>query len=283
MNKKIQFIIIVLALLVPSQIVGQITESFTEPYDQRQLAVSQNQRLTFVGVKAGSAVSEGTLLAELEIEPLKQQLRLLELRAGSRAALKAAQTRVKVRKAKLDALTNISDDGFANPAEILKSEWEYEEAVAERDLAKLQIDESQIAVAKMKAEIRQKQIFSPIKGIVTEVFYKPGEVVGSGDSRFANIVQLERLKVRFYLGLPAIEQLNVGDSVDLLLNRKKPIVGKVEFVSPITSPDSGTARVEVVIENPDLAIRSGIPCSWQGPQIRQTAISIRNSKRGSTK
>ncbi|MEM7560921.1 MAG: efflux RND transporter periplasmic adaptor subunit, partial [Planctomycetota bacterium] len=76
------------------------------------------------------------------------------------------------------------------------------------------------------------------------------------------LVQLNVLKVEFSVPHQVAAQLTTGDSVTLRIGRQTPekAEGEIRFVSPVVDAQTGTSRVKVRIQNPDLQFRAGVSC-----------------------
>lgn len=260
---------LLLCIISATRSEAQVVHSFTEPYEQREVAASEPGAVSKTFVKEGQRVKAGDILAELANGDLRQKLRLAKLRASSEHKVNSAKAMVQVRLRQRDTLVPMLDSGHANQAEVEKAILDYAIVYSELQSAKLALEEHRIEYALIQAEIDRRTIKSPINGFVTEIHRRSGEYIAAAEPKFATIAQLDRLKVRFYLLAETAQELRAGQQVSLLLEtgdraNKQDIAGQVDFVSPITNPDSGTTRVDVVIENEDLKIRSGTPCLWNG-------------------
>ena len=170
--------------------------------------------------------------------------------------------RLQQRKETVESLVK---DGHANHYEVEQVKTEYETAVA--DFRALEDEKilNEIEVDRIQAQIGQRQIRSPLDGFVIRIHRQLGELVANTDPQFATLVKIDQLKIRFYLDAHWLEKLNVGDMVEVMVgNQHSTKQAIVKFVSPIIDPDSGTGRVDVVIDNQDLAIRSGTVCFFKG-------------------
>lgn len=253
---------LVACLAVPAQ--GQVTDSFTEPFERRNVAAAEPGAIATVQVEEGQQVKAGEVLAELQAADLHHKLQLAKLRAQSVYKKNSAQARLLMRAKQRDALIPMLQQGHANQAEVEIAKLEHEVALAELEAALQEIRENEIQCDLIEAEIERRTIRSPIDGVVINIRADSGEYISAAEPSFAAVAQLDRLRVRFYLLTPVAEELVPNQSVRLLLGSsyQQSCEASVHFVSPVTDPDSGTTRVDVVIENPGLKIRSGIPCRW---------------------
>ena len=74
--------------------------------------------------------------------------------------------------------------------------------------------------------------------------------------------------------------MQAGDQIPLVLIRSnREAIGLIEFVSPITDPDSRTVRVEVVIDNSLRQYRAGVPVRIGSfDQARQMLFNRQSSR-----
>lgn len=247
---------------------AQVIDSFTEPIAQSDVAASEPGVVDSITVAEGQQVRRGDVLSMLDHDALRQSLRIAQLRASSLSAIKSAEATLRIRKTRRDTLEPLLKEGHANPAEVEEAIVEHEVAASDLEIAREKHAEYALEVDRIEAQIKARTIAAPIDGIVSELHYRLGEYVSSSKPQFATVVQLDQLLVRFYLLEPTIMQLQRDQSVTLMLrvgDRQQQIAGTIAFVSPVTDPDSGTARVDVVIDNRDGKYRSGSRCRWIGP------------------
>lgn len=280
MNSNLKLTICLTGLLLLSFSVndslGQVTHSFTEPIEQREVAATQADVVGRLLVKEGSAVKTGDIIAELDNNVLKQGLKIAELRANSNSEIQAAEAAFNVKRRKFEKLRPMLDQGHANPAEVETAQAEFQESGATLQLAKEKKQEYKLEVERIRAEIERRVIRSPINGVITEIHCFPGEFIASNERQLATVVRLDQLNARFYLLSQTTSRLSEGQSVKVLLgDSQKPVDAKVSFVSPVTDPDSGTSRVDVVIENKNKKLRSGTVCIWDG--IKGTHATASNT------
>lgn len=248
-------------LLLSASASAQVTTSFTEPFKQIEVAAPLPGVLARLDVKEGRRVEQGQVLAELDSRVLAQSRRLAELRARSTARVDAARADLKFKQQMLANLEPLLRDGHANHSEVERAEAGLEQALAALRLAEDQAAENLIELDRIDAEIEQRSIRSPIDGVVIEIHRRPGEYLPATDARLATVVALDQLRCRFFVDTAVAQQLSEGDSVDLRIGRQRqPAQGVVAFLSPITDSDSGTVRLDVVIDNRQGRHRSGVAC-----------------------
>ncbi len=252
---------------------AQVTHSFTEPVDRRELAAAQPDIVGNVFIREGAKIEADQILAELDNRVLKQALKIAELRASSDSQIHSAKATFEITKRKYEKLRPMLENGHANPVEVEKARAEFASAAAELQLAKEKKQEYGFEVEQIRAEIETRVIRSPFPGVVTEIHFRPGEFIASNERQLVTVVRLDKLRARFYLLSETVEKLREGQKVRLLMgSEQKPEVGVIEFVSPITDADSGTSRVDVLINNKNQKWRSGSVCIW-APAKKKIAAS----------
>ncbi len=246
---------------------GQITRSFTEPVEQSEVAAAEAGVVVSVFVEEGESVTAGQPLAELDRQPLQQSLKIAQLRANSTSELESAEAMLKIKSTRRKTIEKMLVDGHANPAEVEEATLEHEMALAKVREQRQKQDEYKLEVDRIQSQLDSRMIFAPIEGVVSEIHRRKGEYIASSAPQYATIVRFDELIARFYLLESEVRKLSAGNEVNLRVHvgdQQREVMGRVKFVSPVTDSDSGTARVEVLIENSDQLIRSGSPCEWLG-------------------
>ena len=244
-----------------SQEIGtELIEAFTEPYRVLDLAASEAGILQRVAVKQGDRIAAGDLVASLNTDVLRAQLDIARVRADLKGRINKARADVAQKRRRYGKLAGLHQNGHASPEEIDTAKSNLE--IAEAGL--LEAQESQKLAAleqkQIEAQLRRREIRSPFDGQVVKLEKDEGEYVASLEPVVVQIVQLDKLRVKFYIDTTRARAVQRGDQLNvLLLNANQQVASTVEFVSPVTDADSRTVRVEAVIDNADQRYRSGVP------------------------
>ena len=108
---------------------------------------------------------------------------------------------------------------------------------------------------------------SPVNGVVTEIKRDTAESVSASSPHVLTVVQIDQLNLNLYLTPQAASPLKPGDTVRIRFvetGRDEP--ARVDFVSPVTDPASGTVRVKFVLENAQAQHRGGESCILAPPK-----------------
>ncbi len=246
---------------------GKITKSFTEPIQKSVAASAEVGIIANAFVKEGDRVRKGDPLAEVNQAVLIESLAIAQARAESTARLDAAASQMGLIKSQLDAIESLVSGGHTNRFEVEQKHSEYQNAYAEHRAAQDELKLARLEVNRIKAQIADRVIVSPIDGFVTEIHKQLGENVSNTEPQYATVVRVDELKVRFYLDASTLKNARVGDIVSVQVgSQRSQATASVTFVSPVIDPDSGLGRLDVKLDNHELKFQSGIICFWEGNQ-----------------
>jgi len=236
-------------------------EAFTEPIETIKIASAESGIIGEVKVKRGDVVEADGLLFELDMSVLEASKRLAQAKANSRARLKAAQVEFEAKTKRHSQLVELQKEGAGSHEEVEKA---YADVEVSKQAVEAIIEENEQAALETKrieSQMELRRVRSPMKGIVIDIRKKAGEYVSSNDPHLATVVQLDTLRVVFYLPTARVVKIKQGDNAEILLTEtKQHAKGLVEYVAPVTNADSGRVRVEVLIPNPNGEYRSGVRC-----------------------
>ena len=229
--------------------------------------ISDPRPLVQVEVLGRGAVTD--LLISNGVVESEAQADLVPEATGTVVAIKAEEGD-KVRKGQVLAiLENVSlDAGLARAeAELARAQAELERvtglhakgAVSDRELQEAKYAERSAVVALKEARGTQghTRIVSPIDGTVSIRELQYGEVAGG--QRAFQVVDLSSLRVVIKLPERDLVRLKVGQEASLvsLYDEETRVPGHVTRISPTVDAQTGTVRVTVALDDPDMVLRPG--------------------------
>ena len=245
-----------LVLAVPA--LAMAWETFLEPSRVVDLSTPYRDRIQRILVHENQRVKKGELLAELDTRVLRRRLELARTGAGFHGEVDAASAQVTRESNRLRMLEKMAASGTARP--------DLAVARARLQSARERQAERQLTVAVVEAQVAEKELRSPIDGVVTRIYRQEAELVGGGDSEpLMTVVRLDPLYAVFHLPPRAVERLVQGGRVRLAVNGR-PVSGVIETIGPLIDARSGTIRVRIRVDNPDLTLKSGSRCTWNPEQ-----------------
>ena len=255
-------------------------------------------RLGAVLVREGSFVGAGSLVARIDDPDLVlavkqaqaaievQRAQLAQLKAGPRATEVAqveaqiAQQEVGLAQAEreLARTQQLFADGLISRASVDRTQTDVDVARArvkasqeqlaivkqgprQEDIAAkmAQVRQAEVALEQARARLRDLRITSPIAGVVTKVNVESGAVISS-QTVLASVATIRPVEVHVPLpetDLPRLRKSSVVRmKVDALPERS--FEGTIARVAPSLDAGTRSARLVVVVTNPDLALRPGM-------------------------
>jgi RND family efflux transporter MFP subunit len=167
-----------------------------------------------------------------------------------------------LRANRLSKLRELRERGHASQEELDRAQTEL--AVAEGRVQELNDQRviDALEIKKAEALIERRLVRSPINGVITKVHREANEFVTAMSPMVVSVAQLNPLRVT--LNVPARVALSFKADSNSRLSfpeLDRIISARVELVSPIIDPESGTVRVKFLIDNPDGQLKAGMRCT----------------------
>ena len=269
MRPQFPFLVLVaLALLSPPSIAAD-----TPPAEEHDCLIEARQEVTVrspvdamidkINVERGDSVTKGQVVAVLSSGPERAAVNLAKSRASAQGELKLAETRRDLAARKLARSEELFRQNFI-------SINARDEAAADFRLAQEQVQQAHenLEMAELEHKragevLRQREIRSPLTGVVVDVVQKPGEYAGSNAREpIMKLAQIDPLYVEVILPVSLYGSVHVGDQAQV--SPEAPVGGHYEttvrVVDRAVDAASGTFGVRLVLANPKGAIPAGIKC-----------------------
>ncbi|SPF80887.1 efflux RND transporter periplasmic adaptor subunit [Pseudoprimorskyibacter insulae] len=208
-------------------------------------------------------------LAEAEAQRPQFEARIPEAQAqlaGASAALEEAQINANAAK-------QLSADGYASEtrvkatqaavrsaeASVSSAEAGLKSAAAGLDSLEASIQSARAAVLRAETDIERLTIRAPFAGVLESDTAELGSLLqsGMGSATCATIIQLDPIKLVGYVPETEIGRVTLGARAGARMTDGTTVVGDVTFVSRSADPLTRTFRVDITVDNSDLAIRDG--------------------------
>ena len=183
-------------------------------------------------IEEGDKVKKGQLLATIDA---KRQL----------FQYQQSQAEVKVIEQELNRLNKMSNKQFVSADAMAKLEYNLQAAKAQRDLAKLQLTESEIR--------------SPIDGVVAKRHIKAGNMIKEFEPLFY-VVRQNELHGIVHLPEQQLSSLKLDQQAKITsnLSTARSAIAKVIRISPIVDAESGTFKVTLLLPNHNEKYKAGM-------------------------
>lgn len=180
----------------------------------------------------GDVVTKGQILARLD---------------GDRLRLEVSQSEAQLQKLRRDYERNIdlSEKGLISEGDFEKIKYEMEALQASHNLAKLELDYTQIR--------------APIDGVVSERLIKLGNTISPNDPVF-QVTSLDPLVAYLHVPEREFRNIEIGQPVSIEVDAlpSAPVIANVTRVSPIVDPATGTFKVTIEMYDEERRIKPGM-------------------------
>ena len=187
-----------------------------------------------INVEEGDRVTKGQILAVIDA---KRQ----------RYDFNRSEAEVQIIQQELNRLNKMNNKEFISQDQMAKLEFNLQAAKAQRDLAELQVKESQIT--------------SPINGVVASRYVKTGNMAKEFQELFY-VVNQDQLHGILHLPEQQLASLRVGQQASIIQQHQGTaahiIDAKVLRISPIVDAQSGTFKVTLAVPNQDATLKAGM-------------------------
>lgn len=242
-----------------------------QPTTQIDVSSEMSGVVRTVNVDNNSLIKKGQVLAELDSERYKAQVRSLQASVkGSRAKLAETAATLTAAELALERQLSLQARGLA-----VKQELESALAAQQRAVAAIASAEADIEIANANLELKQldidkSQITSPVDGIVLKRAIEPGQTVASSLQApvlFTLAEDLKRMQLEANIDEADIGAVRVGQdatfTVDAFTARRFPArIETIEF-SPLVTEGVVTYKAVLSVDNSELALRPGMTATAQ--------------------
>lgn len=233
--------------------------------------------LTKVYVEEGQAVRAGQTLFTIDQVTLK-------------AAVDAAQAACKVAQANVNtAQTNANNNKILLDKNII-SQPAYQTSVDQLNAAKAQYEQAAANLASARKNLSYSVVTAPISGVVGTIPFREGSLV-SPQTQLTIISQNSQMKGYFSLNEKDIlamtdngkrslnEAIAAMPPVTLLLasGERYEYPGKIESISGVIDPSTGSASAKAVFPNPKGMLHSGNTGQILIPEYHSNAMLVPQS------
>lgn len=222
-------------------------------------------RVLRVSADLGDRVTRGQILLELEDDEFVQDLtRARAELAVAEAQLDEAENRLEIARRERDRMQQLKDQNISSEAELDSAKAEFlirssalEVARAMRKARESDLQTAQLHLTETKVRVHWEG-GTPTR-LVAGRNVEEGDLVTLQDRLFT-VVEIEPLRAVVYVPERDYGRLAPGQQVSLTTDawpdRRFP--GNIERISPVFMATSRQARVEILMENQDQALKPGM-------------------------
>ena len=240
-------------------------QSFPCVIEARQTVKLASSALGMVAelhVDRGDIVHKGQVLGKLDDSVEAANLALAEARATNDFDISGHKARLEWLRTKFGRADELSVTRLVsrNSRDEAQSDMRVEEQ--QLRLAELQRQVATLDAKQASAQLMQRQIVSPVDGVVVERLLSVGEY-RNDQSAILTIAEIDPLRVEVFLPTNIYNQIGVGSTAHVV--PEAPIggdfVASVSIVDRVIDAASGMFGVRLLLPNPNFALPAGLKCS----------------------
>ncbi len=252
---------LIAVVLAPALAKAADISAFIEPYRDIDVATSEMGTLAYINVKEGDHVTSGQVLGGLCEDVLRANLDVAQKAKEARGRLVSAEQELAFQTENLRKIVQLVERRHASAEELSRTETQQRIAEAQVLAIREELELKSAEYSRTEAQLLEKQIRSPIDGIITHIYKDVGEFISASNPVVIKVVKLDVLLVEFAVPAMATSEFETGRTIPLSIGSEKiETLGLVEFVSPIKDPQSNTVRVKIRIDNRHGQFSSGDSC-----------------------
>lgn len=209
-------------------------------------------RVVEIRVDRGDRVRVGQIIARLEDDELRQQVRRAEASLlVARASVAQREAELRNIQAELRRYRNLERDGIVSSQQLEQIETSVEVAEAQVNLSSAGVSQAEAELEELRIRLSQTEVLSPLTGSVAERYVDPGAMVSS-TTPIVLILDLSRLVTVVNVPERAINKIQAGNTARVFVDAVpgEPFSGRVTRISPLLDAQTRTAPVEIELPNP---------------------------------
>ncbi len=255
-------IVLLLIFSAPAEAQDVWVTGYTRPVFDLNLSLPVSGRVEELLVREGDHVEARSRLlsldSKLEVLEVARRRSVLE----GRSELNGALARQPLLVAQLRAARNM----FANGASISREDLQARELAVIAVNTEIETRRAQKHVEQIELEaaievLDRRSLLAPISGRIARIMRLPGESIQANET-LVRLVAIDRLLFVGALEARLVSRLVVGSAAQVVVDDGAVSVlanGRVTLVGPVADPASGLVEVRIQFDNPDEALRAGLP------------------------
>ncbi|MFW6160374.1 MAG: efflux RND transporter periplasmic adaptor subunit [Acidobacteriota bacterium] len=216
-----------------------------EAWRQANVTSEVGGKIARIYVEEGQVVKEGELLAELETETLRLQLKQAE------AGLAVAGSNLKDAQRNRERMERLWEEKAV-------SEQQYEKIKLTYEAAEAQFRQAQASLNLVRYNLNVSLMKAPFSGVIASKNAQEGDVINpmmgafSPVSGVVSLMDLSRIKIKLDVSPNDVRRIEKNQKAFLQINSLpgQEFEGRVATVSQVADPQSKKFSIEVWVENP---------------------------------
>ena len=217
-------------------------------------------RLQSIDVRIGDAVARGQVLAKVEDQELREQLRQADASFEvARATIRQREADLSFARTNLDRNKSLFDRQLLPRQSLDDAEARFQAAQAQLDLARAQLQQASSRRDELQINLGNTTVNSPVNGYVAKRLVDPGAYVTQSVT-LLSVVDISTVRLVVNLVERDLRKVSVGAGASVSVDAYpgETFTGRVARVAPVLDPATRTAEMEVEIPNASGRLKPGM-------------------------
>lgn len=217
-------------------------------------------RLQTIAVRIGDPVVKGQVLAKVEDQELREQLRQADASYEvARATIRQREADLSFAKTNLDRNKSLFDRQLLPRQSLDDAEARHQAAQAQLDLAQAQLQQASSRREELRINLGNTTVSSPVTGFVAKRFVDPGAFV-TQNIQLLSVVDISIVRLIVNLVERDLSKVSVGAGAQVTVDAYpgEQFSGRVARVAPVLDPATRTAEMEIEIPNGSGRLKPGM-------------------------
>jgi RND family efflux transporter MFP subunit len=237
------------------QVVGNLVGNATV-----QIVPKVAGRLASVRARIGDVVSRGQVIATVEDNEIREQVRQAEAAAQvSQATIRQREADVKLAQTNLDRARSLYNRQLLARQALDDAEAQAQATAAQLDLARAQNAQSRSRLQELRITLENTSIRSPVDGFVGARFLDQGGFASTNQPVFS-VVDIRPVRLEASLVERDFRRVRAGTAATVEVDAfpGETFTGTVGRVAPVFDPQTRTAQMEIEVPNPTNRLKPGM-------------------------
>ncbi len=217
-------------------------------------------RLQSVAVRIGDRVSHGQMIAKVEDQEIREQVKQVQASHDvSSASVRQREADLKLAEISLERSRSLFARQLLSKQALDEVEAGHQAAVAQLDLVRAQFEQAKARLEELQINLANTVIASPVDGFVGKRNLDPGAYV-SPNTPVASVVDIHLVRLVANLVEKDLRRVSVDMPTEVEVDAYpgETFEGRLARVAPVLDPATRTAEMEVEVPNGDFRLKPGM-------------------------
>jgi HlyD family secretion protein len=217
-------------------------------------------RLQSISVRLGDSVNRGQILARVEDDEMREQVKQAEASfAVATATVREREADLKFAETNLERSRSLYNRQLLPKQTMDDAEARQQASAAQLDLSRAQYAQARSRLEELRIGLSNTTITSPVDGFIGRRMVDPGAYVGPG-SPVVSVVDIHLVRMVANVVEKDLRRVSPGLAADVQVDAfpDETFRGRVARIAPVLDPATRTAEMEVEVPNPGFRLKPGM-------------------------